>query len=298
MPTKRSLLLLGSTGFLGSSILRILRCEDLSDLDVLISHSSRINELTPSNFLNLSFMNGETFNISNLASDLNLDLVVINCAASRNSGDDDLTKEGNFTFPKMVLETLLAIPKIRIKWIQIETFWQYSNGSTPDESYVLWKNRFSNLLTESSEHGNILVEKLVLSHLIGPFDNPHRFLPRLFSKMLAGEMLQVNSPNEFFCLTDVRDVSHYLVKILANSKSRIDSARALFPSIEIQLQDIIDLFREISGSVSQIQFYETKRNSNPALKLEQQPPLLSSNLVSLRSLNSSFSDIARWLSTL
>ena len=298
MPNKRSLLLLGSTGFLGSSILNILKSKHLSDLDVLISHSSPFNDFSLFTLLNPNFTDGDTFNTSNLASILNLDLVVINCAASRNSRDEDLSEEGNFTFPKIVLDTLMAIHGIRIKWIQIETFWQYSNASTPDESYVLWKNRFGNLLTESSDHRNLLVDKLVLPHLIGPFDNSLRFLPRLFSSMLAGEILQVNSPDEVFCLADVRDVAHYLVSILTNSQSKLDLSGALFPSIEIQLRDIVHLFKEISGSVSQIQFIETQENSNPVLNLNEQPPLLNSDLLSLRGLDSSFSDIARWLSGL
>ena len=116
--------------------------------------------------------------------------------------------------------------------------------------------------------------------------------------MIAGEILQVNSPDEVFCLADVRDVAHYLVSTLTNSQSELDLSKALFPSIEIPLRDIVRLFKEISESVSQIQFIQTPENSNPVLNFSEQPPLLNPNLLSLRSLDSSFSDIARWLSGL
>lgn len=296
VPNKRSLILLGSTGFLGSSILKTLKSEQLLDLDVLVSHSSPFNTSTLFTLLEPNFAGGDSYNTTNLASVLNLDLVVINCAASRNSKVENLSAVGNFVFPKMVLDTLMAIQGIRIKWIQLETFWQYSKKSTPDGSYVLWKNRFGNLLTESSVHGNLCVEKLVLPHLIGPFDNPLRFLPRLFSRILAGESVYVYSPDEVFCLADVRDVAQYLVSILSNSRSEQDLFSALFPFIEIRLRDIVYLFKEISGSASEIQLIETLENSNPVLNLSEQPTLLNSDQLSLHGPNSTFSDIARWLS--
>jgi hypothetical protein len=199
---------------------------------------------------------------------------------------------------KNVLDTLLGINGIRITWVQVETFWQYSTGSTPDESYVLWKNRFGHLLTEYSSHGNLLVERLVLPHLIGPLDNPFRFLPRLFSKILEGEGLRVEAPEENFCLADVRDAAQYLVGLLSNSHTKQDTHSALFPFIEIPLREIVHRFITISGYRSRIQFVETSKHSNPALNLNEQPPLLDADQLALHDLDSTLSDIVRWLSEL
>jgi len=295
---KKSLLLLGSTGFLGSSILNLLKSEPLPDFNILISQSSPFNESIHIALLNPDFTGDGTFDATNLASVLNTELTVINCASSRNSKNEELSEEANYIFPKNVLDTLLDVNGIRITWVQIETFWQYSKGSTPDESYVLWKNRFGHLLTESSFHGNLLVERLVLPHLIGPFDNPFRFLPRLFSKILKGEGLQVEAPEEIFCLADVRDVAQYLVSLLSNSHAKQDTHSALFPFIEIQLSEIVDRFIKISGHRSRIEFVETFKNSNPALNLDEQPPLLDPDQLPLHDLDSTLSDIVRWLSGL
>ena len=294
---KKSLLILGSTGFLGSSVLNLLKTEHLMGLDVLVSQSSAFDE--PIKFTLLSdFLGGGKIKEPDLASTLNSELIVINCASSRNSKDEDMSMHGNFLFPKKVLDTLLAIQGIRIRWIQIETFWQYSKSPTPDTSYILWKSRFGNLLTESAVHENFLVEKLVLPHLIGPLDNEFRFLPRLFSKILKGETLELSAPDEIFCLVDVRDVACYLVGLLNYKNIDQDLSHVLFPFVEIKLHEIVLRFIEISASISKVQFLETSDNSNPVLNLSEQPPLLRLDPKSLHDLATTFSDITRWLSEL
>jgi nucleoside-diphosphate-sugar epimerase len=295
---KKSLLILGSTGFLGSSILNLLKTEQLTGLEVLVSQSSALDEPIKFTLLNSDFLGVAEINEPNLASTLNSELIVINCASSRNSNDKDLSMHGNFVFPKKVLDTILAIQGIRIRWIQIETFWQYSKSPVPDTNYVVWKSRFGDLLTKSSVHENFLVEKLVLPHLIGPLDKESRFLPRLFSMMLKNKTLELSSPNEIFCLADVRDVAYYLVCLLSHKSIDQDLSHILFPFIEVKLHEIVLRFIEISASLSKVIFLETSDYSNPVLNLSEQPPLLRLNQKSLHDLDSTFSDIARWLSEL
>lgn len=298
MLNTKSLILLGSTGFLGTAVLNLLKSDPIADLDVLISQSTPPNAPMSFTLLEPDFRYGHKLESTNLARALNSDLVIINCASSRNSKNEELSVQGNFTFPKQVLEKLLAINELRIRWIQIETFWQYSESLNQDASYVFWKNQFGHLLTKNSNNENLVVNKVVLPHLIGPFDGIDRFLPRLFSTILKGERLHITSPDEVFCIADVRNVAQYLVSGLSHKFSDQDSHSVLFPFTEIQLREIVYRFMRISVNRSQVEFLETSDNSNPILRLSEQPPLLTTVQQSFHSLDTTFSDIARWLSEL
>ena len=298
MQNTKSLILLGSTGFLGSAILDLLKSNSLVDLDVLTSKSSPPNEAFTLSLLGPDFVSARKFNSDCLFSALNSDVTVINCASSRNSKNEELSLEGNYTFPKEVLESLLAINGIRIRWIQLETFWQYSESSSPDDRYVYWKNQFGDLLANYSSNENILVEKVILPHLIGPFDSPRRFLPRLFLDILKGKSISINSPEEVFCIADVRDVARYLVGSACDRPTRRSPPSALFPFTNIQLIELVQHFSKISSNRPQIEFLNSRDSSNPILHLSEQPPLLEIVGQSLLNLDTTLSDVAEWLSGL
>jgi len=294
----KSLILLGSTGFLGTAILDSLKSKSLLDLDVLTSRSSPPNEAFTLDLLEPDFASARKLDSASLFSSLKSDVTIINCASSRNSKNEELSLQGNYTFPKEVMDMLLTISGIRIRWIQIETFWQYLKFSSPDVRYVFWKNQFGNLLAEYSTNENIVVEKVTLPHLIGPFDSPHRFLPRLFLKILKGERVNINSPEDIFCIADVRDVARYLVGSAYDKSRSINLPSALFPFTEIQLQEIVHQFSKISNSRPRIEFLNTLGSSNPTLHLSEQPPLLEIVGQPLLNLDTTLSDIAKWLSGL
>lgn len=298
MSNKKSLLLLGSTGFLGSTVLKKLNSVQMSDWDIILSQSS-----TPGNTLiftiqDFGSLTSRNIEASKLADYLGKDLVVINCASSRNSGNDESSKQGNFEFPKRVLQALLEIDRLSTRWIQIETFWQYSKDAIPDPNYVFWKNQFKEFLNKVPNNKKLTTDNLTLPHLVGPFDNPNRFLPKVFSKILRNEEVLINSPDEVFSMTDVRDVAEYLVSSLNIKHLEQDSQSLLFPFNEESLREIVNQFIKISESQSRVQFKESKEISNPRLLLRDQPALLCSSLTNLRSLESTFDDMSQWLAEL
>ena len=275
-----------------------LKSEHLEGWEILISRSSSRENPIPFILLNSDFEPEATFEFPNFGNLHNADLVVINCASSRNSRNEESSQQGNFEYPKRVLELLVKVRDLRIRWIQIETYWQYSKTSLPDESYVLWKNRFSALLTESSRNENLVIEKLALPHLIGPFDDLNRFLPKLFSKLVKNENAIANAPNEGFYLADVRDVANYLICNVNDIETNQDLAARLFPFYELPLCEIVQRFLRTVSSDSNLKFEGTSKNPNPILTPTEQPLMLESGHQILRSLESTFSDIALWLSGL
>jgi nucleoside-diphosphate-sugar epimerase len=161
---------------------------------------------------------------------------------------------------------------------------------------VYWKNQFKDLLKEFSSNKNLQVSSLTLPHLVGPFDNPDRFLPRIFAKMLKNESVAVNLPDEVFCLADVRDVAEYLIQAISKKTAGQEPQTLLFPFIEMTLREIVNRFIIVSGSESHVHFVEASKSSNPSMILSEQPSLLDSNQHSLRSLDTTFTDIFQWLS--
>ena len=296
MSRKKSLLLLGSTGFLGSAVVKALRSEKDKDLDLIISQTSPLEGPLVFNFLDFDVEPRNLNRTPNLTNPLNTDLVVINCASSRYSSSKEMSQHGNFEFPKKVLKALVTTEDLQINWVQIETFWQYAKSPIPDADYVLWKNQFKVFLKEFSINKNLRVSSLTLPHLVGPFDNPDRFLPKIFLKMLKNETVTVNSPDEVFSLADVRDVAEYLVETLSKETTNQESQTLLFPFYEMTLREIINRFLIVSGSDSHIQFVETSKSSNPSMILSEQPSLLDADQHSLRSLDTTFTDIFQWLS--
>lgn len=296
MSSKKSLLLLGSTGFLGSAVINSLKSEKIEDWDLVISQTSPPGSPLLFYSLKSDYAHEKVSQSPISANDLNSDLVVINCASSRNSNNNELSQQSNFTFPKKVLESLLANKDLRVYWIQIETFWQYSKFPIPDIDYVFWKNQFKTILEESSFNNNLKVSSLTLPHLVGPYDNPDRFLPRTFTKMLKNEKVTVNSPDEVFSLADVRDVAEYLAGLLNNTITNQIPNSHLFPFFELTLREIINCFLIISNSDSHIEIIENSNKSNPSMILGDQPPLLLSDQHLLRSLDTTFTDIFQWLS--
>ena len=296
MSRKKSLLLLGSTGFLGSAIVKALRFEKVKDWDLIVSQTSPLESSLVFNILDLDVEPGSLDQTPNLTNSLSKDLVVINCASSRCSSSKEMSQQSNFEFPKKVLEALVTAEDSHINWIQIETFWQYSKSPIPDANYVYWKNQFKDLLKEFSSNKNLQVSSLTLPHLVGPFDNPDRFLPRIFAKMLKNESVAVNLPDEVFSLADVRDVAEYLIQAISKKTAGQEPQTLLFPFIEMTLREIVNRFIIVSGSESHVHFVEASKSSNPSMILSEQPSLLDSNQHSLRSLDTTFTDIFQWLS--
>lgn len=297
MLSKKSLLVLGSTGFLGSALINTLNSEKIEGWDRIVSQTSPPGSPLLFHSLNFNYTH-EKVSLSPIsANDLNSDLVVINCASSRNSKSKELSQQSNFAFPKRVLESLLANKNLQILWIQIETFWQYSKFPVPDIDYVFWKNQFKTILEESSLDNNLRIYSLALPHLVGPYDNRDRFLPKTFTKILKSEFVIVNSPDEVFSLADVRDVAEYLAGTLDDIfTSKIPNSH-LFPFFELTLLEIINRFLIISNSDSQIKIIKNSKKSNPSIILSNQPPLLLSDQQLLRSIDTTLTDIFQWLST-
>ena len=298
MSSKTALLVLGSTGFLGRAVVDLLRFEPTKHLDIFVAKSSPLESATPINLLTSGFRLGNEFDLSKLTGSNYSHLAIINCASSRNSNNEQLARLGNFEYPSRVLEQLLGVSNLNVEWIQIETYWQYTKSPIPDKSYVFWKNQFSTLLDQLPQGEAIRVKKLTLPHLIGPNDDPRRFLPKLLSNLINRNSTIVNSDGDIFYLADVRDVAKVLVP---NSYGQIESLinrEQLFPFYDLSLREFIDSFSLRTDSGSKIEINSDSNKSNPTLNLSEQPQLLGSRHQLLRSLDETFSDIAKWLSTL
>ncbi len=291
-----SLLLLGSTGFLGKSIVRELMPLGEIGQDLLISQNTNADDPLRLTRLGPDFKELEEFNLEGREGLPHANIVVVNCASSRYSQDEATSRLGNYEFPRRILDSLLRNENSRIHWVQFETFWQYSKSVLPDPTYVFWKNRFGSDLEEISHKTQVTYHKVVLPHLIGPDDNPNRFLPRTFLRLLRGEDVVLNSPEEIFHVTDARDVAKWLVSTTLNRENRLSNISELFPSHEMTLQEIVSRFASQFHSDSIITSVPDEKFTNPSLILADQPPMANLQIASLRTIDTTFADISQWLS--
>lgn len=291
-----SLLLLGSTGFLGRSVFRELLPLTKLEHELLISQNTAAEAMIRLTRFGPDSIKTEAFDLDEANGLPYSNVVVVNCASSRRSQDETISKLGNYDFPKRILEALSRNQNSRIHWVQFETFWQYSKSGLPDPTYVFWKNQFGSELEAFSLKPQITYQKVVLPHLIGPDDGLNRFLPRIFLKLLKGEDVVLNSPNEKFHLTDARDVAKWLVSTIRNHEWQTINSSVLFPSHELTLQEIVNRFALHTNSNSMITSIHDDKYSNPLLIKEDQPPVASLELMSLRTIDITFADIAQWLS--
>jgi nucleoside-diphosphate-sugar epimerase len=296
--SKNALLLLGSTGFLGRAVVDLLYFEPNKHLDIFVAKSPASTNSIPVNLLTSGYKVGFEFELSKLMQSNYSNLAIINCASSRNSNNEELAREGNFEYPCRVLEQLLGASDINVEWIQIETYWQYTKSPIPDKSYVFWKNQFSVFLDEYPQRERLRIKRLTLPHLIGPNDDPRRFLPKLLSNLIHGNSTVVNADGDIFYLADVRDVAKVLVPNSFGQINRLIDHKQLFPFYDLTLREIIDKFSLTANCGSKIELKDASNKSNPTLNLSEQPQLLGSAHQLLRSLDETFSDIAKWLSTL
>lgn len=296
MENKNTLLILGYTGFLGKHIFQIIESLPKGYSDILVSRSSSYDNNGSFILIDRKSKVPTNFNLRNIEDYCNRDVTVINCTSSRNTSNLETVKIANWEFPNRTLSTLLEVPKIRLRWLQFESFWQYVNNKVPDEHYVFWKNKFREKLSKFALQDFLKVNQVVLPHLIGPNDTKTRFLPNIFSQIMMNKDIQVKSLDEYFSLADVRDVADFTTVFLESSFWNVQIQTKSFPSVQIQLSELISKFIKISGSSSKVLTWNGINSYNPYLDISSQPEKIQFNVPLIRNLDSSLKDIQEWLS--
>lgn len=256
-------LIIGASGFLGRSLVKDI--SDKSSKTRLLYRTKRIGDRVYVTSIAPDINHQTT--IEEFFADRNCYFEIINCASVRYSREGNDSQSGNFDTPKMILENAVGLSNQIIKWIQPESFWQYTQDKTPDPEYVRWKNNFGLVLEEFSHLSKIHHQRVILPHLFGVNDDVNRFFPKLFGNLLNQATVNISGGDDIFAIADVADVSSYFSQLIAEKSFEFQQYLAIFPYHEITLRNLVDEFLADSSSPPKIIWEKTTSAANPTMNL-------------------------------
>ena len=269
---------------------------------MLCINPSLINQtfLVPKEYENNdgSMLDSKLENVSNknriFYNEISSDVVIVNCAAERRSDLDIKTRSGNYDFQLNVLDRLLSEGK-SVLWIQLESYWQNCLEVTPSPRYVYWKNELRSMLIEKSKNYHLKVISIVLPHVIGVNDNKNRYLNKVFESITFGRKVTLKNSENLFYICDIDDICKYLIKLILQPKADTKVLSSLFPFYTVKLIDLINQFKNLASSTSNISFEVDESGKNPLMYIESQPAFVSSKEISLTNLDDSLLKILGWI---
>lgn len=269
---------------------------------MLFFYPSLINQtfLVPKEYgyNNGSMLDSKLENVSNkniiFYNEISSDVIIVNCAAERRSDIEVKTRSGNYDFQLNVLDRLLSEGK-SVSWIQLESYWQNCLEETPSPRYVYWKNELRAMLIEKSKKYHLKVISIVLPHVIGINDNKNRYLNKVFESITFGRKVTLKNSENLFYICDIDDICKYLIKLILRPKVSTKALSSLFPFHTVKLGDLINQFKNLAKSNSNINFEIDESGKNPLMYIESQPAFVSSREIILTNLDKSLSKILGWI---
>lgn len=285
------ILIIGSSGFLGRTILKTLFEST--------AHPNSVYRLVRTN--NQIFVSphpnerNSQITLEEFVFGSDKEIQIINCASSRYSRSNRESKQANYWMPKEILDITTESYRKKITWIQPESFWQYTLDTTPDSEYVYWKNRFGNELDEvlkTFKHFDCA--RIVLPHLFGVNDTYSRFIPKLFKSLLCEDLVYVNGREDDFVVADIADVANYCLHLLEKNTITPNGNVVLFPYHEITLGNLVNKFLDGRGISPKIIWNKSSTSLNPSMNLKLDFSGVPANTV-LTPLENSLINIGSWL---
>lgn len=256
-------LIIGASGFLGRTLVQAILCNAIENRPLY--RTERIDNGTAISRINSSIRHQSP--VEDFFAEANCRFEIINCASVRYSKESSESQKGNFETPKMILENAIRLSDHVVKWIQPESFWQYTQDKIPDPEYVKWKNSLGFVLEEYSRLSKIQHQRVVLPHLFGVNDDVSRFLPKLFEKLLNRSSVNISGGNDIFAIADVADVSSYFIHLLEEDSIDFRDNLVIFPYHEITLRDLVGQFLANLSKQPTIFWEETALTTNPTMNL-------------------------------
>lgn len=272
----KALIILGASGNLGSKIAKHYTFHD--DFSVYKGVRGDAESTLPA-LTSISLIGGGAITIPLRPEEMrktfsSSEVTVINCSSARFPLSSQEISYANVTWPKFLFDSLIDCHIQKLKWIQFESYWQYSSSAVIDKNYVDSKNQLSIWLANESRRLEVDLVRIVLPHLFGRDDNPSRYIPKLLRQIQMGRLVEISNAEEVWPLTDFMDIVNYIDDIsqLFLTPHELHS----FPSHPTSLLDFANLAVTISGSESRVSRVENSQGFSPlpTLSFSDQPKLV------------------------
>lgn len=250
MKNKRALVT-GSTGFIGSNLVRRLVSEGW-ETHVLIRPTSDFDQIEDiKNKINFHYYSGEVESLVNIIKEIK-PTVVFHLAslflANHSSEDIDRLISSNILFPAQLIEAMAKNDCRNL--INTGTSWQHynSNEFNPVNLYSATKQAFEDILAFYIKAKSIKCITLKLFDTYGPKDSREKLIKTLINISASGETLSM-SPGEqqidLVYIDDVVDAFILAAHRLMQGKVSSHEQYSVSTGAPISLRDLVNILSEV-----------------------------------------------------
>lgn len=251
---KKTVLLTGATGFLGSHLLKVLIKNRFKPIILKRSFSDtwRIKDLLG----NLVFYDIDKSDLNEIFRNNKIDIVIHTATlyGRKKERISDIA-DTNLMLPLRLLE--LSIEFGGMAFINTDTFFR-TDTSLPDNLnyYVLSKKQFLEYAKGICEENNFRFVNFQLAHVYGPEDNPGKFIPYVIKKMLKSEKIDLTKgeqKRDFIYVEDVANAYLCVMNNLGMIKEKY-SAFEIGSGVSASIKEIVLLIKSLCESDSELEF--------------------------------------------
>lgn len=238
------ILLTGSSGFIGSNILKELTQNH--QVFILIRKKPTLKKFYHKNIIFVKFSNYEQ--LYKKLKKLNLD-IVIHCATHyvKEHKYTDIKKliNSNIFLGNIILENLNSM-KVK-KFINFSTVWQdpYPKNNKFQNLYAAYKSSFNKIVKfYNNKFSNIKFYEIILSDTFGFGDKRNKLINTLKKNFVANRTTKIISKNLYINLLNVEDIVVGLTTII---KKRIKPGQYILKnSKDFKIFDLIKIFNKLN----------------------------------------------------
>ena len=278
---KKKILLTGSTGFIGSYILKNI--SNKNKIFIILRRKIKIqkkNNLTIISYKNFDDLNSKLKKIK-------VD-IVIHCATHyvKDHSYTDIQKlaNSNIIFGNIILENLIRM-NVK-KFINLSTVWENYNSIKDNNPnlYSAYKKSFSHLINfYKKKFTNIFFYNIMLSDTFGAEDKRNKMINVLKNNYIKNKSTKVISKNLYLNLLNVEDIFEAIILII---KRNIKPGQyQLKNNRDYKIKDIIDSFNKsfkkkinvywLTGKTIRQKIYPYKKLNNWTPKKSQLKDILN-----------------------
>jgi nucleoside-diphosphate-sugar epimerase len=261
------ILLTGSSGFIGSNILKEL--SQNHQVFILIRKKLTLRQFYHKNIIFIKFSNYEQLNKK--LKKLNLD-VVIHCATHyvKDHEYTDIKKliNSNIFLGNIILENLNSM-KVK-KFINFSTVWQdpYNKKDSFQNLYAAYKSGFNKIVKfYNNKSSNIDFFEIILSDTFGFGDKRNKLINTLKNNYIANKTTKIISKNLYINLLNVEDIVVGLTTII---KKRIKPGQyVLKNSKDFRVFDLIRNFNRLNTNKIKVSWISQRIIKNKIKKYDK-----------------------------
>jgi len=272
-----NILITGSTGFIGSNILKRLKSKN--KIFIILKNKGKIKN--KSNKKNIKKIFYKSYNqLFKKLQKIQVDLVIHTATHYRkihNVDDLENFSNSNILLGNILLENL-KIMKVK-KFINFSTVWEDYNSIQNNffNLYSAYKKSFSNILDfYKKKEIKIKFYNLMISDTFGLNDNRNKIINVLRKNFKKNITTKIISKNLFINLLNVEDVTDAVVLI---SKQKIDPGKYLIKNpINFKINNIIQMLNENNYKKIKVKWLSNKlikEKTLPYMRLKNWKPTKS-----------------------